>query len=211
MSKKLIAGAGAVAAFAVALAPLATFAEDLRTQTDTLEVTIADACSFGYDFSTESGITDIAAPSHSNGAGTWSGDKLSISMEPGTSKDSFGTTKLNIFCNDVKGYNVKMSSTTGFALNGLVSPNSIAAGTYSDTTSGWTVQAAANGTVVGSVQGDYGTAKAAVATTIISSAAPTANTGDTFDITYGVGVAKNQAADVYTGNITYTLAVNQAS
>ncbi len=52
MSKKLIAGAGVVASFAVALAPLATFATITRNNesdihTDTLNVTVAPACSFG--------------------------------------------------------------------------------------------------------------------------------------------------------------------
>ncbi len=52
MSKKLIAGAGVVASFAIALAPLATFATITRTNesdkhTDTLNITVAPSCSFG--------------------------------------------------------------------------------------------------------------------------------------------------------------------
>ena len=51
MSKKLIAGAGVAAAFAVALAPLATFAADAGynsdIHTDELNVTVLPTCAFG--------------------------------------------------------------------------------------------------------------------------------------------------------------------
>ena len=52
MSKKLIAGAGVVASFAIALAPIATFATITRSNesdkhTDTLNITVAPSCSFG--------------------------------------------------------------------------------------------------------------------------------------------------------------------
>ena len=52
MSKKLIAGAGVVASFAIALAPLATFATTAGTNPDaskdTLVVTVEKVCQFGY-------------------------------------------------------------------------------------------------------------------------------------------------------------------
>ena len=51
MSKKLIAGAGVVASFAVALAPLATFATQAGTPSDThadeLVLTVLPSCTFG--------------------------------------------------------------------------------------------------------------------------------------------------------------------
>ena len=50
MSKKLIAGAGVVASFAVALAPLATFADTVTPSdqhTDELVVTVLPSCTFG--------------------------------------------------------------------------------------------------------------------------------------------------------------------
>ena len=53
MSKKLIASAGVVASFAVALAPLATFATGSyypNTHKDTLNVTIEEVCSFGHTY-----------------------------------------------------------------------------------------------------------------------------------------------------------------
>lgn len=52
MSKKLIAGAGVVASFAIALAPLATFAEDVNGEVsdshqDKLVLTVLPSCTFG--------------------------------------------------------------------------------------------------------------------------------------------------------------------
>ncbi len=51
MSKKLIAGAGVVASFAIALAPIATFAGDATynsdIHTDELNVTVLPTCAFG--------------------------------------------------------------------------------------------------------------------------------------------------------------------
>ena len=72
MSKKLIAGAGVVASFAVALAPLATFAADATwnsdQHTDTLNVTVLPTCAFGAATATPiDGITHNANPSAANG------------------------------------------------------------------------------------------------------------------------------------------------
>ncbi|MBQ6130124.1 hypothetical protein IJI72_00265 [Candidatus Saccharibacteria bacterium] len=59
MSKKLIAGAGVVASFAVALAPLATFAVDASdTHTDKLILTVLPSCTFGSAARTEQGAPD---------------------------------------------------------------------------------------------------------------------------------------------------------
>ena len=52
MSKKLIAGAGVVASFAIALAPLATFAAENNytsdEHTDHFEITVKPTCAFGH-------------------------------------------------------------------------------------------------------------------------------------------------------------------
>lgn len=71
MSKKLIAGAGVVASFAIALAPLATFAttpaagSEYVSQLDKLSVTIEPYCSFGFAF--KDGSTTTAHGSHTSG------------------------------------------------------------------------------------------------------------------------------------------------
>ena len=68
MSKKLIAGAGVVASFAVALAPLATFAASYypNTHKDTLNVTIEEVCSFGHTYADS---TVVNPGSHTDGTG----------------------------------------------------------------------------------------------------------------------------------------------
>ena len=68
MSKKLIAGAGVVASFAIALAPLATFATvtDGNSHKDIIKATIEPVCSFGHTLSTG----DITIGSHVNGTDT---------------------------------------------------------------------------------------------------------------------------------------------
>ena len=70
MSKKLIAGAGVVASFAIALAPLATFAAEngytSDEHTDKFEITVKDTCAFGHPAVGEAaaltGITHNANP-----------------------------------------------------------------------------------------------------------------------------------------------------
>ena len=82
MSKKLIAGAGVVASFAIALAPLATFAEVGRAgwtsdqHTDRFLITVEPACAFGSANTdlTIAGVTHnatTAATGTDNGTATW--------------------------------------------------------------------------------------------------------------------------------------------
>ena len=70
MSKKLIAGAGVAAAFAVALAPLATFAADATynsdIHTDELNVTVLPTCAFGA----ANAATPIAGVTHNANSNT---------------------------------------------------------------------------------------------------------------------------------------------
>ena len=79
MSKKLIAGAGVVASFAVALAPLATFAtfsavaNEYDAHTDDWTVTVLPACAFG-DATASTPVTGV---SHDTGAGTTGSTNIS--------------------------------------------------------------------------------------------------------------------------------------
>lgn len=90
MSKKLIAGAGVVASFAIALAPLATFAADATwdsdQHTDTLNVTVLPTCAFGAATATPiDGITHNTNPSAANGPTVGTPD-------PAISKDANNAT-----------------------------------------------------------------------------------------------------------------------
>ena len=109
MSKKLIAGAGVVASFAIALAPLATFATiagyESDTHNDTLKITVAPACAFGN----VAGNTVDKGVSHTVGganattdavAGAWTPDSDTTSNGLGRVPDkadgSYGTNDANI-------------------------------------------------------------------------------------------------------------------
>ncbi|MBQ3294412.1 hypothetical protein IJG98_01620 [Candidatus Saccharibacteria bacterium] len=79
MSKKLIAGAGVVASFAIALAPLATFADTVNPSdqhTDKLILTVLPSCTFGSAARTESGAPDyfVSGITHDNSEGNYAAD-----------------------------------------------------------------------------------------------------------------------------------------
>ena len=214
MKKSLIATAG-VAAFAVAAVPMAAFATDVTTQTDTLEITIDKICSFGHTDS-DAGI-DVTGVAHTPGAGNWgtedTADTLSKTMSNGTTSNNLGSTTLGVFCNNEKGYQI---STTGAgALASSTTTDTIDVNeAFSATSSGWSYQVAAGtGTNQrGEVKNSHGSwATSANVNDVIAgskSTAPktTANEGDYFTVTYGAGIDNTQAAGVYSGTITYNLA-----
>ena len=83
MKKSLIAGAG-IAALSLAVVPFAgVFAGDITTMKDTINVTIADACTF-----------DTASHSYTK------------TMTANTA-DTIGTTTMKVTCNNAKGYAVE--------------------------------------------------------------------------------------------------------
>ena len=111
MSKKLIAGAGVVASFAIALAPLATFADSTINNftsdehNDELNITINPACAFGnvVDGTVTKGIAHTAGasvPTMDDAAGAWTpnGDTNSngLGRVPDKSSGTYGTSNANI-------------------------------------------------------------------------------------------------------------------
>ena len=226
MSKKLIAGAGVVASLAVALAPLATFAENEPTIVDDLIVNIPEACEFGHTFTDQSlsssNLSDVARV---DGVGAWNNNntpqahkaanKAYGTMEAGTATDNFASNTISIFCNKNGGYHLTAAATD---LNG---PNSkkieigdgaseVEAG---DSTSLWsytlTLTHADNETAAldAADSGDSTDEIAAPdsAETILHNTATTGNAGDVLNIVYSVGIISTQQAGTYEGTITYTL------
>ncbi|MBR3204742.1 hypothetical protein IKF81_03625 [Candidatus Saccharibacteria bacterium] len=134
MSKKLIAGAGIVASFAVALAPLATFAA--TNHADVLKVTVPEVCTLGTV--TSGAATDASdSTTHTSTGGTWleTGDEdnvaasgtngrtdvLTHDLAPGMSA-TLGTTVFTVKCNDTQGYQFSAVSAT----NDGATPTSVA-------------------------------------------------------------------------------------
>lgn len=225
--KKSIIAAGAASVALAAMPIVGAFAA--TTQTDTLEVTINSVCSFGFTDSETPHVIDVAVPSHTNGTAgagpaTWgsgaTADKLSATMLNGTANLDFGKTTLNVYCNNTDGYQITTNGTTSAPLT--VGPLTAATAGNTDnipvnnalsaSSTGWSYQVAAVGTTTGVVDAahDATWATAANAADVIvdaptSGTKTTTNAGDTFTITYGVGIDQTLSADTYSGSITYTL------
>lgn len=115
--KKLIAGAGVVASFAVALAPLATFAVDASdSHTDELVVTVLPSCTFGSaskdDTPYPSGIT------HDDSTGNYGADATNgeysataWNVETGTAEASGSIAE-----SDEGGHNADDVASTGYGI-----------------------------------------------------------------------------------------------
>ena len=194
MKKSILAVAG-VAAFAGIAMPVAgAFATDVTSQTDTIKVNIAETCTMK---------TVSHAPGTSSN-GTWNVNVLSGTMTNGSNTDDYGSTTFNIVCNNLKGWEVTAANTV---LTGKETSQTIAqASDHSATKSGWswTVSKTA-GTYKDDVTIPSGKQGVASDSSVAKLTKATDNTGETFKVTYGLGIQENQAADEYSGTMTYTL------
>lgn len=208
--KKTIIAAGAASVALAAMPMVGAFA--LLTHTDTLVVDITSQCSFGYTDGDTPHVIDVPAPSHTNGTGgtgpgTWSGDTLSATMVNGTANNDFGSTILSVYCNNNDGYSVEVTKAEALA-GTVVASNTIPVGTFSASTTGWSYKAVAGASNRGAVKAahDNTWATAANAVEVIADySGATANAGDAYTITYGVGIDETLPADTYSGEITYVL------
>ena len=220
-SNKIIAGLGVVAGLSVTLAPVATFATSMAYSevTDTLQVTVEDALTFGLDVDGDGtydaadgdvyGVTRTAGTdvSLSSGAEHAATGTFSKTMAVGENIDTFGTTELKVFAN--KAYYVLAQANKDIASNALA-PNA----SHSSTSTGWSYKPtieASDGMTLGA--GNTANAKNAASTTqfpLASRNAASKTAGDTLTVVYGVGVANNQASGTYTGSMTYTMSATAA-
>ena len=123
MSKKIIAGAGVLAGLAVALVPVATFAEvadtNVRQHTDTLNLTIPEICTLGtVTAGAAIDMTDETThnPTGTTYTGSWTNgsasqtthvgrtDTLAADVYNGQTYANLGATVFTIRCNDNGGY-----------------------------------------------------------------------------------------------------------
>jgi len=128
MSKKLIAGAGVVASFAIALAPLATFAADADwnsdQHTDTWNVTVLPTCAFGA-----ASATPVRGVDHNTGAATPHDASTNAATWLATENNG-GTGTDGVYSNNL-GTTPDMKATTG---EGAITPteyNSVSTASYS--------------------------------------------------------------------------------
>ena len=175
MKKSLIAVAG-IAALGLAVVPFAgVFAADITSMKDTINVTIADACTF-----------DVASHSYTK------------AMTANTA-DTIGATTMKVTCNNYTGYDVNgvYASLNGNGTNKITFGEAApAAGT-----STWAAQAIVTldggSPAAAAYLGNNGT--------VMSNTKQTVAAGDTAAIAYKAATSNNIAAGTYTGTATYTL------
>ena len=196
MSKKFIAGAGVVAGLAVALAPLATFAEQVQTatKTDHLALTLAATCNLSLNDSY----------THADGTGTWSANILSADVVNGTTyntanNNALGTTTFKVNCTGAQDWTMAVDGNE-LLRTGDSAGDGIAFGT---TASYWNLtttkdNSETNVTVNGTVSADG---------TIATGQHATANVADTdiFVVTYNASISQDQPSGTYEGDVVYTL------
>ena len=185
MSKKLIAGAGAVAAFAVALAPLATFAAETTNQAageHSLEINVNSMCSL---VSSTTGMT-----------GAWTG---TVDGTSATQIELAGGTSNQIKFNCNEGSKVEIYAEASDLENADVADKSILATSVHATYAG-----------IGTMALDWTENKAFTGNRdkiAHGTVAASDRSGDGFGIevtNYKVDIAANQEAGNYSGTVTYT-------
>ena len=131
MSKKLIAGAGVVTSFAIALAPLATFATTADADwnsdqhTDTWNVTVLPTCAFGA-----ASVTPVRGVDHNAASATPHDNSTNAATWAATDNNNGSGTGDEVYSNNL-GTTPDMKATTG---EGAITPtqyNSVSTATYS--------------------------------------------------------------------------------
>lgn len=236
MSKKLIAGAGVVASFAIALAPLATFATPATVtsdeHTDQLDITVLPTCSFGSAAAEIDGFDHneaTEADGTSQGTASWSSadtsnkgrildkatgtladadkgtDTATYSIAGGTKEDAFATTTFTVVCNNAEGWTVKATA-NALALAGDSATTIPASASYGINASGYAINKVEKTGTVSTFTVPTGTTITAPNETVIAqNTAASAEDGDIFTVTYGIGVKASQKAGTYSGTVVYSL------
>ncbi len=190
MNKLAIFGASAVMA---ALPVAGVFAAD-SSVTDTVIVNVPKACT----------LEITAAGEHSEEA---------VDILNGKANTDITGAALGITCNDHGGWYLTAiggedAENPDTDMTGTNTASKIATGTTLDgSVSNWAFKATTDDTTNVTIQGTYDTTWAAIpgsATTIAKGTGAVENAP--VQITYGVGISATQAADTYTGHVTYTVA-----
>lgn len=221
MKKKALAISASVAsAVAVLAAPLCSFADEIDTFTDSVQVTVNSSCGLSQtsdDLTTVEGITGLTTEA-SMAVGTT--HEWSLNSESST--PNRGTT-VSVVCNDLDGWSVYAKGNGGTTMapasNGtpiatLSAPDGeVEAFPSSGTTSKWAFKiekpSGSNITIANENDSfDYSAwapIPAAYDKVATSANDATNFTTGKFSTAYKVYVGTNQQADTYTGSVVYTL------
>ena len=196
--KKSIIAAGASAVALAAMPVVGVFAASTGGPfTDTIDVTIDNACTFSR------GATAHVDGDGTPANGTWgtdsTADKLSGNLAAGGIDSNFGSSNFNVVCNNHGGWKVTAAAT---ALTGLTTTSeNIPLGTPGADTAAW------NYTSSSSDENITGTGTFSTASQIVAQSAVTTPTaGRNFSVSYAVSVDHVLSAQTYEGTITYTFA-----
>lgn len=197
--RKSIKISGVVAGLAVALAPIAAFA-DTPTRTDTLNVTVNESCTVN-NVDAETGTLELA--------NTYDATVNSGAVAAFSRRDNAVEAKFTIFCNYATGYKIVANSST---LDGADTENAgvkIYGGTAIDgDTSFWGAKVETTGNLTSDAAGSGDNDVTNISGTNVKVAhnnAGSAAAGDTFSVSYKVGAARALKAGRYTGQVAYTL------
>ena len=215
MKKSLIAVAGASVA-AAAMPALGVFAAG--SFTDTVQVTVSKSCVWQASWTTQGGDPVTGNPSDrifsEDGVVPGTLLKFGAGVDGQTPGSSENTPVISMECNGGDGtaqggtWTVSAVGASEGASNTAMKPSgsgaAIATGTAtSGATSNWAFKIAATG---GSVASGYGTFTAIPASSVTVLSGNASSTDVTFSPEYQVYIGTDQAADTYTGKVTYTLA-----
>lgn len=218
--KKSIIAAGAASLAVAAMPVVGVFADNVTTNTDTIQVTVSPTCTFAGNNTQAHSIANASASvATDNIAWNDSTDTVSATMANGTVAENYGESTFTVTCNKHNGFKVGTSftnakSTTNGDLTGAIASNSEVvplSATFSDNSnSGWSykVTAVTGGLVNGTASGTPSTPQWQNASNAQVVYSETPVSAGTYTVQYGVGIDATQAADTYTGSIIYTITAN---
>lgn len=188
MNKKIL-GASAAAAVLAAMPLLGTFAVEAGTQTDTVEITVPDACSM-----TASGVT--------------AGNIYKAQITNGQKNDNIAGSTFSIVCNDSKGWELTAvgagEGKTVDVLDSSTGNDDHDIATNAELTgSAWAFKAKGENTA--NIQSTYENWSVIPTTAQIIAQGNSATDSAKVVVTYGVSISDTQPAGTYTGKVKYTL------
>lgn len=198
-STKICAALGVVAGLGVAVAPLSVFA-DTPTRTDTLHVTVNEACTVNA-----TGIGEALAVENDYDVTLNPGQELEMNVGGGSTNENFFT----IQCNYPTGYRIVANVTgemTGqeTANTGTTIPAATPWTNGDDGTSYWAAKLTKGGNLT-SVNGEGWFAITSANQRVAYNESGSAVGGDTFKMSYKVGASSTLKAGSYKGTVAYTL------
>ena len=207
MKKTLIAGAG-VAAFGFAAMPILGVFAATSSVTDVFTVTLDEGCTL---LSSTTDVENAATTTTNTYTATMSNGQLKSDIGD-TGSATAGSNVLSINCNTTDASkNTWQLTAVGAGAGATVdvmkpattaASNAIATGTATEgSTSNWAVKVTGTGV---DIQNGFSSFRA-VPTTATEVAAGSGTKTGAFKMVYQVYISPTQAADTYTGKVTYTL------